>query len=292
MFEDSKPYQPVIIIGAGRSGTNMLRDVLCRLPGFGTWPCDEINYIWRHGNRDWQTDEFTPQMANPQVKNYVRRAFARVAQTGSYRYVVEKTCANSLRVEFVDRVVSDAMFIFIVRDGRDVVASAKNRWRASLDITYLGKKARYVPLADLPYYGLRYLKNRVHRLLSGEKRLASWGPRFEGMDRLLREYSLAEVCAMQWVRCVEKAEQGLAAVDPERVFRLRYEDFVANPAVNLHKCVSFVGAAVTDQAIQEAVQRVTAGNVGKWRKSLDQQTLELISPLIAATLDRYGYKED
>ena len=42
--------QPVVIIGAARSGTNMLRDVLVKLPGVGTWPCDEINYIWRHGN--------------------------------------------------------------------------------------------------------------------------------------------------------------------------------------------------------------------------------------------------
>ena len=39
---------PVIIIGAGRSGTNMLRDLLAQLPQFSTWPCDEINYIWRH----------------------------------------------------------------------------------------------------------------------------------------------------------------------------------------------------------------------------------------------------
>jgi hypothetical protein len=31
------------------SGANMLRDVLTLLPGVATWPCDEINYTWRHG---------------------------------------------------------------------------------------------------------------------------------------------------------------------------------------------------------------------------------------------------
>ena len=46
------PFTPVIVVGTGRSGTNMLRDALCVLPGFDTWPCDEGNYIWRHGNRD------------------------------------------------------------------------------------------------------------------------------------------------------------------------------------------------------------------------------------------------
>ena len=42
-----------MIIGAARSGTNMLRDVLTSLDGVDTWPCDEINYIWRHGNIRW-----------------------------------------------------------------------------------------------------------------------------------------------------------------------------------------------------------------------------------------------
>ena len=39
-------FTPVIIIGAPRSGTNMLRDILTNFEGIETWPCDEINYIW------------------------------------------------------------------------------------------------------------------------------------------------------------------------------------------------------------------------------------------------------
>lgn len=39
------PFTPVVIIGAGRSGTNALRDALTALPEFETWPCDEINPI-------------------------------------------------------------------------------------------------------------------------------------------------------------------------------------------------------------------------------------------------------
>jgi hypothetical protein len=35
----------------------MLRDVLCELPDHGTWPCDEIKYIWRHGNQQHPDDE-------------------------------------------------------------------------------------------------------------------------------------------------------------------------------------------------------------------------------------------
>ena len=43
-------FIPLIIIGAGRSGTNILRDSLCKVDGVVTWNCDEINPLWRHGN--------------------------------------------------------------------------------------------------------------------------------------------------------------------------------------------------------------------------------------------------
>ena len=45
-----RDWSPLVIVGAPRTGTNLLRDLLTQLPGYGTWPCDEINYIWRHGN--------------------------------------------------------------------------------------------------------------------------------------------------------------------------------------------------------------------------------------------------
>jgi ATP-binding cassette subfamily B protein len=72
------------------------------------------------------------------------------------------------------------------------------------------KKVRYVPFTDLPYYGVRYFWTRVYRLFSREKRLAFWGPAFEGMDAVLKAHTLNEVCALQWQQCVNKAEAGLA----------------------------------------------------------------------------------
>ncbi len=110
-------YEKIVIIGAPRSGTNMLRDLLVELPGVGTWPCDEINYIWRHGNVHHPSDVFTAEMASNGVKKYIRGHFDRYAQSHNLNILVEKTCANSLRVGFVDEVIPDAKYVFIVRDG-------------------------------------------------------------------------------------------------------------------------------------------------------------------------------
>ena len=281
-------YRPVVIIGAGRSGTNMLRDVLTRLPGFGTWPCDEINYIWRHGNVRHPDDELRPEQATPRVRRYIRRAFDHIAARRGLAHVVEKTCANSLRVAFVDAILPDARFIRIVRDGRDVLVSAEARWTASLDLRYIARKARYVPLTDLPYYGSRYLWNRLYRLVSAEARLAFWGPRIAGLGDALERHGLEEVCALQWKRCVDEAEHDLSLLPADRVHRLRYEDFVARPAAELSRIVDFLGVPMPSDASQ-ILRSVARTRVGQWRQKIDEPTRLSVEAMIGESLRAHGY---
>ena len=283
-------YCPVLIIGAGRSGTNMLRDVLTSLPKVGTWPCDEINYIWRHGNRDAPTDEFDATQATPEVQRFVRAAFARLARKGRFAYVVEKTCANSLRIPFIHRILPDARYIFIVRDPRDVVASAMKRWRAALDLPYILRKARYVPLTDFPYYGLRYARDRLFRLRSPENRLACWGPRFKGMRDMLQRASLAEVCTAQWARCVSQASADLATIDQSRVCRLSYESFVREPLTELRRLLDFLAIEVAESDLADMAAGISTANIGKWRRDLDDRTVVRIESLAAEVMVAQGYR--
>ena len=282
-------YLPLVIIGAPRSGTNMLRDVLTQFAGVATWPCDEINYIWRHGNLRYPSDEFAADLANPGVQRYVRAQFEWVANRYGAQVVVEKTCANSLRVPFVDRVVPDARYVFIRRDGLDAVGSAMQRWRAELDIPYLVRKARFVPLFDLPYYSLRYLGARTYRLLSREGRVGVWGPQLDNMHGLLASRPLDEVCALQWQRCVESSAEAFEELDPGRWIELGYEDFVRNPARETERVVSFAGIEAGSEEIERAVGGVRDTNVGKGRAALDEATRGRLGALIARTLARYGY---
>jgi Sulfotransferase family len=277
----------VIVIGAGRSGTNLLRDIICSLDGFGTWPCDEINYVWRHGNRSAPSDELQPSDARPDVKRSIHRAFERQARRRGVATLVEKTCANSLRVAFVQEVFPDARFVSIVRDGRDVVSSAMKRWTAPLDIPYVARKARFVPPADLPYYATRYLGARLRRVRSPEGRLGSWGPRFHGMPELLAERPLAEVCARQWLRCVEAAEtQQAASVDAERLHRVRYEELVHKPTEEIGRLVAFLGASMPPSG---RVPDLKTGSVGVWRSQLSLPDQAVVISVVEGALRSLGY---
>ena len=282
-------YQPLIIIGAPRSGTNMLRDVLTSLPGVATWPCDEINYIWRHGNVRYPSDAFSPEMARPKVQQYIRSQFDWVARKYQAHTVVEKTCANSLRVNFVDRIVPEANYIFMRRDGLDVVESAIKRWKAKLDIIYLARKARFVPLNDMPFYASLFLQNQIHRLLSNEKRLAVWGPKLDTMQELLKKHPLDEMCALQWKCCLDQAARAFAQMQPERWIEVAYEDFVCRPEVELGRIVDFLSLDVEAKVLQQAVCDVQAGNIGKGRAFMSRDELDRLLSIVGDTMNRYGY---
>ncbi len=68
-------HPPIFIIGTGRSERNFLPDEFCYFPELITWPCDEINLIFRHGNKHLTHDEFGAEQARPKVSAFVRFAF-------------------------------------------------------------------------------------------------------------------------------------------------------------------------------------------------------------------------
>ena len=266
----------------------MLRDVLTRLPGVATWPCDEINYIWRHGNLRYPSDVLPAELASRSVRHYIRRQFEWVQRRYNAHTVVEKTCANSLRVPFVDRVIPEARYLFICRDGLDVVGSAMQRWQAPLDLPYLVRKARFVPKTDLPYYAGRYLFSRFYRLMSKEGRVAFWGPRLDNMQHLLNTHTLEAICAIQWQRCMAAAVDAFSHLSRERCLDIRYEDFVREPVDGLSKILEFLRLDVPLALQRQAVAQVTADSVGKGRRKLSADTVEHIGTLLAdAPVQKY-----
>jgi hypothetical protein len=284
----AKNYAPVIIIGAPRSGTNILRDVLTSIKGITTWPCDEINYIWRHGNVGYPSDELPADLVTPDIASYIQKSFDSLARKQKAAVVIEKTCANSLRVPFVDRAIPGARYIYIHRDGIEAAVPARLRWTAELDIAYILRKARYVPLLDLPYYAFRYLWSRVYRLFSREQRLAFWGPKLDDNQIILEQHDLLEVCAIQWQRCVEASEQAFADMPAGRVLEVRYEDFVQQPANEVRRILQFIDHDAADSDIAAAAKPVRTGSLGKARKSLSADELGKLETLIGSTLQRHG----
>lgn len=292
----SNPVPDVaIIVGAPRSGTNMLRDVLTSLDGFATWPCDEINLMWKHGNLDIPHDELTPAHARPEVVKYLRKQFQKIGRKYGAHTVVEKTCATSLRVGFASMVFPDAKFIFIRRDGVDAAPSAMKRWNAPFDAKYTLKKVRWVPRRDLPRHFAGFISKKFAQRRAGEtgrddadlKVSTWWGPRPADFRDIQRDHSLDEVSTMQWKRCVDRTMEDLQAIPAEQVLEVVYEDFVRSPRQELLRILDFLGHP---EAMREtAVASVSAGSVGKGRGELGPEIASRLDEIAGSTLKKLGY---
>lgn len=278
----------VIIVGAPRSGTNVLRDVVASFDQAATWPCDEINLVWRHGNRDEPSDELTAEMARSDVRTYVRRQFAGIRRRYAAPVVIEKTCATSLRPEFARAVLPNAKYLFITRDGVDAAASAMDRWHAPLDLRYTAAKARFVPASDLPYYGVRFLGRQTRRRgATAATNVATWwGPKPRDYRQLLATRPLDEICAIQWQRCVEASRRGLAGLGPDRLLHLSYEAFVHDPATHVERVRDFLGLT---GPLPDLVESVSPSSVGKGRSALGPEVVARLEALVGPTLAELGY---
>ena len=269
----------------------MLRDSLASLDGWATWPCDEINAVWRRGIASNETDELLPSMISRATRRTVDGAFTWVRRKYRVDGVVEKTCANSLRVEFVDNLLPDALFIFLYRDPLDAVASAARAWHTSKPLGYSLAKLRFVPGPDKPRL---VWKHALRRLNSARHAEGShpWGPDFIGMRQMLDEGApVTTLCSMQWSRCIENSVRGLRSLPSERVLSVSYEALCGRPGSTLGEIQEWLGGKASKENIKRAASEIHSASIGAHSRDLDDQTKKAIMDIAegaSTTIDQFA----
>ena len=253
---------PIIIIGAARSGTKILRDVLASVDGVVSVPYD-VNYIWRSGSETASSDVLDPRWLSEDKIKSIRKSIFDIAGAKPGDILIEKTVSNTLRVPYVDRVFPNARYVHLIRDGRDVTESAMRQWRAKPNAIALWTKLKGMPLSNFSYV-IWFAKNFIKGLGSGRAGGSVWGPRFAGIDSLVAGCSLAEVCARQWVESVTCGHRDLAAVrnSSERVFEIKYEDLVQDEST-LRDLVRDLKLPNQDKIVESYRSRCDPLSVGK-----------------------------
>jgi hypothetical protein len=275
----------IVIIGAARSGTKMLRAALATASGAGAVPYD-IGYVWRVGNERARDDALDPSQITERGCRFIRRFIDGYA-AGEDPTVIEKTVGNTLRVPFVARVLPDARYIHLIRDGVDVAESSRRQWTAGSDWRYLAQKVRHVPARLAPRYGAKYVASLASRAFQQDRRLGSWGPRYPGIDADLASHQLLVVCARQWRESVLAATQAFWTLGLP-VYEIRYEDLVADPGPTLAGMSEFLRLPMADSAVQAAASAIDHECTGSGRRALSTESGVLESE-IGDTLAGLGY---
>jgi len=129
---DSATAPPVFVIGSPRSGTTLLRLILDSHPRIS---CGEETHflrdlesvVGRHWDlvatygldRDWWIRRLRDLYADFQAEV--------LARSGKVRWA-EKDPTYTLHLPFIAELFPDALYVHLLRDGHDVVASFRDRW--------------------------------------------------------------------------------------------------------------------------------------------------------------------
>jgi Sulfotransferase family len=289
------------LIGAARSGTSLLYKCLClhpdaayfnnymrRLPGH---PAVSItNHIARmtpeHRRRVWFStdsnayvyagerklrhrmypmpvegepvyaacripDAVSNETVSPNAARELRRAVNATMRWGGGAHFINKRIANVRRIPLLAKAFPNARFVDITRDGRAVAVSLSlvDWWETSVVWWY----------GDTP---------------------KAW--RDDGRDPW-------ELCARNWVEEVRAIDSGLGDIEPERVCRLTYEEFVAAPEATIFRVAAFAGLR-DDTRWRDEIAGIHVSNRNHdWRQDLLPDVVTRIEDVQAEELSKHGY---
>src|SRR5215469_8878281 len=283
-----KVWQPVFIIGAPHSGTDLLGRAIKQSSGFhltiGQEAVQSVVYAFarspsiQRGRGDaaatvmrdafaqaWEVTAHCCLTCSPVCRQagQVTGPACCVAERDILRYGDASPdlmyCADVLVDAF-----TDAKLVQIIRDGRDVVAAM---------------------LADplsLSWFkpGMANVENEFPNLFFGvetEEDLAVWP-----------EMSPAGKCAMRWRGSVRAMANLRSALSAEQLTTLRYENVIRHPAATAGGVSDFVGEAIAPIPVR-AGRRHGGGEPGTWRRALTPDQISEVESVAGLDLRRVGY---
>jgi len=285
MTDDELLRKPIVIIGSPRSGTTLLSQVLKHHPMLHL--ANEPRILWKYGN-ERKSDLLRRSDARSEVRSHIRREFAnRVRQTGKQR-LLEKTPSNSLRINFVDEVLSDCKIVHILRDGVQSALSIRAFWQnhsTGLPKAQLRTRLREIKLRQVPYYAGEFARRALGKYGKGWVKPPVWGPRLPGMDGLVRDLELLEVCCLQWRGCVEAACNAGRKLPPHRYMECRLEDIEDEL---LQQIMEFCDLPPSTEVIEEFHKQFDPSQPKRRTPNADQAEIEQIREWIGPTLSWLG----
>jgi hypothetical protein len=270
--------RPVFIVGAPRSGTTLLLDLLLRVPAF-----------WTAGGEGLGIYDASPSVRAPTAKPShrlvagdasaavsadIRAGFIATARNRFGTLLVErpaaelptgirlleKTPRNALRIPFVRAIFPSARFIYLHRNPEENIGSLVDGWHSG-------------------------------RFVSHREGSISWSFLMAPGWRDVADRSVPEIAAFQWLTANACILDDLEAVPPSQWCAIDFADFLRAPKDQVRRLCAFAEVAMgpslahaLDRPLPWSRSTLTAPAADKWRRH--EAAIQRVLPEVQPTRDR------
>jgi hypothetical protein len=274
--------EPIIIVSAPRSGSNLLFEQLAGIPGFWTIG-GESHAIFRAfphlraENPQLDSGSLGASHADAETRQLLRSCFLYLLRdTGGRPYLnlrggekppsvclLEKTPRNALNIPFLLEVFPDARFIYLHREPRQAIASLIEAWTLGLQS---GRFKTFQQLPDWDRPGWCFLLPPGWREMRGK--------------------SLAEIATFQWAASNRIIIEELTLLPAERWTAVTYEALVADPQAALTSICRFANIEADRLPVRSGElplsrTTITPPAADKWKKH--EAEIEALVPSLSIT---------
>lgn len=292
--------RPIFIICAPRSGSTFLYHTIRRMKGlfsFGRentpmwirlFPYSRFSPPSDHVSPDECTSDAIAALKSFIVAKGVAHGFSfddpdardldlsvalrHVVLRKPIRYI-EKTIANCFHLEAIEKIFPDALYIYLVRDGRANVSSMIEGWNTFVKV---GLDYPFPEDATVPYWSYALPP---------------------GWQETLHK-PIEEICAWSWIEhnkyVVKKLETDQAFAS--KCLKIFYEDFVSDPTSVVAQISSFCNLEASPESTRylnaKPLSRTTISkpNRDKWRIK-NGEKIERVSDMICPFMEELGYAD-
>ena len=218
------PQPKFFIGGCPRSGTTLLFEILRHHHMINSFPI-EGHEIWRRFNNPQDNGgerrtSYSTTVA-PVTKKRIRQILHYLL--GNKKIFLEKTPTNCLRVPFLLEIFPDAKFIFVIRDGKEVINSLMEGWKLYPQFTFVGSK-----------------KINIKAYPKDFSNIKMWHFYLPPRWREYRERNLRDICFYQWTFCAENIIKHAKELKSEQLCIVDYKTLINNPICAVKKVLKFM----------------------------------------------------
>ncbi len=290
--DDELLNKAIIIVGVGRSGMNVLGEIIARHGSIAT--AAEPRLIWKYGN-DRKSDMLRPDDARPKVVAHIRSRLAQLVRDQGKQRLVDVTPGNSLRLPFVNQVLPGCRFVHLIRDGVDNILS-KRRFYAvagrrisgmpgsdfqTARASYMTRRLREVSLRQLHHAGMEVVRHVAPDWLLPIVGRPTLGVRLPAMGAMRREISLLEMCFMQWRASAEMATQYGRQLPPDRYMQCRLEELTPD---TLRSILRFCELDEEKLDLEFFEKRFDAKRIGPAKDDADPDEVRCVEQWVEPTM--------